>query len=69
MQARLNIAKKSCIEIYKAINSLISSKDEQYFINISETEHKNYFEDKMQQNIKNVYGCLLYTSPSPRDPE
>ena len=56
MQARLNIAKKSCIEIYKAINSLISSKDEQYFINISETEHKNYFEDKMQQNIKNVYG-------------
>ena len=52
MQARLNIAKKSCIEIYKAINSLISSKDEQYFINISETEHKNYFEDKMQQNIK-----------------
>ena len=56
MQARLNIAKKSCIEIYKAINSLVSSKDEQYFINISETEHKNYFEDKMQQNIKNVYG-------------
>ena len=56
MQARLNIAKKSCIETYKAINSLISSKDEQYFINISETEHKNYFEDKMQQNIKNAYG-------------
>ena len=46
MQARLNIAKKSCIETYKAINSLISSKDEQYFINISETEHRNYFKDK-----------------------
>ena len=56
MQARLNIAKKSCIETYKAINSLISSKDEQYFINISETEHRNYFKDKIQQNIKNVYG-------------
>ncbi len=56
MQARLNIAKKSCIEIYKAINSLISSKDEQYVINIAETEHRNYCEDKMQQNIKNVDG-------------
>ena len=56
MQARLNIAKKSCIETYKAINSLISSKDEQYFINISEIEHRNYFKDKIQQNIKNIYG-------------
>ena len=56
MQARLNIAKKSCIEIYKAINTLISSKDEQYFINISETEHRNYFTNIIKQNIENTYG-------------
>ena len=56
MQARLNIAKKTCIEIYKALNSLISSKDEQYFLDISVLEHQSYFSNKMQEIIQETYG-------------
>ena len=28
---------------------------------------KEYIEDYEEEHLTNIYGCLLYTSPSPRD--
>ncbi len=56
MQARQNIAKRTCIEIYKAINSLISAKNIDYLGSIDEDLHLDFFAKKMKENVEKTYG-------------
>ena len=56
MQARQNIAKKTCIEIYKSINSLITAKNQDYLGSIAEDTHFHFFAKKMQESVEEVYG-------------
>ena len=55
MQARLNIAKKICINTYKSINRLFLTKNSEYLEKISQINHITHHSKLMIDEINQSY--------------